>query len=220
MKTMKTKLIALALLALGTVQAQATVLLSEGFDNVAGLTASGWQILNDGDPGGTTTWFQGNPGVFGSHEGAEDSYVAANYLAGPSPAGPEDFIALYLTAPELMLSDGDTISFWTRGEAESPFADVLGVGVLGGDDIWLIVNPLGEYGGYPGEWTQYTAVVSGIGANPVPTRFSFLYYGYANDLNYIGIDSVEVNHVPEPGTLMLLGLGLAGLGFARRRNVA
>jgi hypothetical protein len=220
MKTMKTKLIALALLALGTVQAQATVLLSESFDDVSALPGAGWQVFNDGTPGGSTTWFQGNPGIFGSHEGAEDSYVAANYLAGPSPAGPEDFISLFLTAPELMLSDGDTISFWTRGEAESPFADVLLVGLLGQDEPWLAVNPTADYGSYPGEWTQYTAVVAGLGAGPRPTRFSFVYYGYVDDLNYIGIDSVEVNHVPEPGTLMLLGLGLAGLGFARRRNVA
>jgi hypothetical protein len=215
MKTMKTKLIALALLALGTVQAQATVLLSESFDDVSALPGAGWQIFNDGTPGGSTTWFQGNDAVFGPHEGT--GYVAANFNAAPAGG----FIALYLISPELFLSDGDTITFWTRGEGESPFADVLGVGIKDSDvPPWLVVNPTGDFGGYPGEWTQYTAVIAGLGASPRPTRFSFLYYGYADDLNYIGIDSVEVNHVPEPGTLMLLGLGLAGLGFARRRNVA
>lgn len=41
-----------------------------------------------------------------------------------------------------------------------------------------------------------------------------------NTSDGIGFDNVTVGRVPEPGTLALLGLGLAGLTIARRRNKA
>lgn len=42
---------------------------------------------------------------------------------------------------------------------------------------------------------------------------------FAASTNYDGwgIDNVTVGHLPEPGTLLLMGLGLLGLGAARRR---
>ena len=39
-------------------------------------------------------------------------------------------------------------------------------------------------------------------------------------INYSLIGAVEAQAIPEPGTLALFGLGLVGLGIARRRKVA
>ncbi|WP_349556658.1 PEP-CTERM sorting domain-containing protein [Marinobacter sp. NFXS9] len=43
------------------------------------------------------------------------------------------------------------------------------------------------------------------------------FYANASDDGY-GIDNVTVGEVPEPGSLALLGLGLAGIGVMRRRK--
>jgi hypothetical protein len=217
MKTKKSSLIALALLALGAVQAHASVLLSEGFDNVAGLTGAGWTVQNFSGPvtQTSTTWFQGNAGIFESQAGAPDSYLAANFLAADTGGD----IELYMLAPDLLLTNGDTISFWTRTDCCTPGSgDDLLVGIWGLGSLFDI-NPGNADDGFPLDWTHYTVVVSGL-SGPTVVKFGFEYFGPADRLNYIGIDSVEVNHVPEPGTLMLLGLGLAGLGFVRRRNGA
>jgi len=217
MNNIKSTLAAAVLLTAGAAQAEAGVIFSEGFEDVAGLTANGWQVIDESSPIGSQQWFQGNTGVFTAQAGPDDSYVAANFLA--STGGGD--VNLYLLAPELELRNGDVINFWTRTDGGGvDFGDSLSTGV------WLFgpldaVNPNNDIGGYPTVWTEFNSVINNL-PGPTVARFGFRYTGPADILNYIGIDSVslirEDQGVPEPGSLLLLGLGLAGLGLARRRG--
>ena len=231
---MKTKILGLlgvGLLA-GPMAASAAVLLSEGFDTVI---PAGWSTQNNSSPLGTTGWFQGNDSVFAAQAGAPGAYVAANF--NNTSGGT---ISNWLLSPELSLADGSVLSFFTRTVDSPAFPDRLqvrlstngastGVGTLPTDlgdftTLLLDINPTLIASGYPNTWTQFSATLSGFGS--ATGRFAFRYFvndggPIAANSDYIGIDTVTFTggtSVPEPGTLALFGLGLAGLSLSRRRK--
>jgi hypothetical protein len=187
-----------------SVSAQANILVNEGFDNVAGLTTSGWVSVNLSNPLGTTAYFQGNTTVFNSQAGANNAYIAANYNN-----------AAFSTA------NSGTVSFWMRGDIEPGFADNIQFG---------FVNPAptastsGTFTSSTtvvaqGAWSKYSVAFTSGGAAST-ARFGWLYAGDADTANYFGIDTLLVEDsgsVPVPAGLFLLGGGLFSLMLAKRR---
>src|SRR4030095_1034795 len=86
--------------------------------------------------------------------------------------------------------------------------------------LFLTLNPALNPGGYPSDWTQYNVSLGAL--DGVSGRLAFRYSIDDNLVNgdYIGIDTVTVNRVPEPGTIALISLGLVGFIARRRRSSA
>lgn len=195
----------------------ATILLEENFDNVSSLASAGWVFDNASvPPGPSPGWVQGNPGVFTAHTGASDAYITSNFEV----AGPGGVLNNQLYTPVFSVENGAVATFFLRAEQFMSFSDIVTYGYTNG-----VADPAGFITQMtitvPTDgWTQYTITLAAQGAGAT-ARLGFIHWGPEENSNYVGLDTLRVlelepTGVPEPASLMIVGLGLAGLGLARR----
>lgn len=199
--------------------AQAAVLLAEDFDDVAALPGQGWVFDNQSVPLGIAPgWVQGNPLVFAAQDGAPDSYIASDF----NVAGENGVIDNRLFTPLFSLENGARATFWLRAADDPDFSDMVIYGYTEGstDPLDFIVAMAVTV---PTDaWTMYTIE---IGPRAGKGRLGFVHTGPQATANYVGLDTLRIDTlreppagVPEPASLLIFGLGMAGLAAVRRRR--
>ncbi len=215
--TIKKLMTGLALVAVAT-GSQAITVLSEGFDNVATLPASGWAQVNNSTAPLGTSWFQGNSGIFAAASGAANSYIAANFLGTGNATGA---VSNWLMTPVVALDPTSMLSFLVQ---------TAGDGFLDKVEVRLSTSGastnVADFGTMLGSFqastlTGWVGLSYSMGVIDAPTtgRIAFRYVvdNVSTAGNYLGLDNVAITSaIPEPGTYLLMGLGVAGLMLRRR----
>ncbi|MEL4177458.1 choice-of-anchor J family PEP-CTERM protein [Roseateles sp. PN1] len=210
----KKAMTALALSA-AIASAHSEVLINEGFDNISTLASAGWILNNASNPVGTAGWGQGGSNVFAAHAGDAESFISGNF--NNAAAGGQ--LSNWLITPTFSNATALQLSFYARAADEIGFSELISFGAsTGGSNIADF--SMGSVVTVPsGDWTKYTITFAAHGAGSV-ARFAINYTGAADASNFVGVDTLSVNAVPEPSSWLMLAAGLGGLGLLRKRKAA
>jgi len=180
-------------------------------------------LITNGDfqTGDLTGWDHATPGNVWVTTGS-----GGNSIARFDVDGGNGDARLYQNFDVDPLWDGISIGFKFRlntGTSSTAdfFKSFVRLEIDGGPDS---VNTLIKVTDSTDGWQQVWATVlfDGLTIDPVTpnARLTFLLKEHTGDWAWARLDNVEAYNVPEPATLALLGLGLTGIGFARKKKLS
>ena len=159
---------------------------TEEFDNFSVLQGKGWYMTeySQADTMGTTAW---SPGTYGGTKTDTNFYGfnAYSYQNSPyeyaysyDPAADSNLsVSSWMLSPILVVKNGDSISFYTRGDTTGIYTNRMQVlmDTLGSVNVGhsltsvgsytstlLDINPTQTTGGYPTTWKKYDYTFSGL----------------------------------------------------------
>lgn len=232
---------------LGLCQGAWAQVFTETFNNVAGLSGSGWLFVNNSNnPNPVGAWQQGSAGSSLNNNGGppsppDGSFAVSTFLATADAVGT---LNDWMLTPAFTFNNGDTINFFTRTNTGNVFPERLQIRIATSGDLnnvgststdvgsyttlLLDINPTytsGNPGGYPDTWAtgNFNIILSGL-TGPTTTRVAFRHFvessgnSGANGDN-LGIDSLTITTaVPEPMTMALIGTAVLAGAYGYRRQ--
>ena len=143
----------------------------------------------------------------------------ANIATASSPVVPGQPQGIYNDWPGVFSSGFEFPLVFDFNTAGSSIGAIVDFGAIGAGLIITAYDGPGGTGNILGSATTTTEIFIGVAANGIRSAI-FQNVNPASPASWL-LDNLTYDtsaaRVPEPTTLLLLGLGLAGLGFARKR---